>query len=329
MNDLEQARSQIVGLSELERGLWTSFGRAEREHLPPAFKPWAVLKACWTLHRAGKLKFYEWHPIYGVLAAACVAMTIVGRSLWFFFPYLVFLTLMFICHSRYVERFIFLRTQCLGLERFGFNVDYLPLLVIGTMTNYAGREAKSAKGGEPVAFTRENVASVIKLAKSGHEYSEIAFGASEVFRRSFLGGIAAAGAYAIANFAQMTAVVAKGLELASREYVFAALLVAFCGALVLMLHSWFFGEASAKRQRRRYLLVLNMIHEGWNALGIDVGEGSKLIPADVAERPAKRKTAPLRSRMSAQERSLRRSPLSGVVARRRRLPQTSARFQLE
>jgi len=294
MNDLEQARSQIVGLSDLERALSRSFGQAEREHLPPAFWPWAVLPACWTLARAGKLKFYEWHPIYVMLAAACAVMTIVGRSFWYFIPYLVFLIVMFICHRRYVERFIFLRTQCLGLERIGFNVDYLPLLVIGTMTDFARCEDKAAKRDEPVAFTRENVASVIKLAKSGHEYSEIAFGASEVFRRSLLGGIAAAVAYVAANFADVTPWVAKGLELASREHVFAAMLAAFCGAFVLMLYGWFFGEASAKRQRRRYLLVLNMIHERWDALASVRGD---VIATAAAERPAKSKAARLRSKV--------------------------------
>lgn len=254
-------KSRIAELSEVERQLWNAFKVSEKEYIPPALNPWKVSVNLYGLWRQGRLRFYEFYPVYGLLAVACAAAAIMGHWL-LFVGYFGFLAVSAFYLSKYVRQFAFQKTQIHGLARYSFGVPHLPLLVHG-MTQVLGERPAGESASSSGPLTKDSLGSIIKLVKGGHEHGEIGYGFGDALKKWLYAAVVGAVSAAYAHAAEVTSGATKAWTVVAGNWKMTFAVAALIFGVGVMLHGLFFSPANEKRRKRRYLLALNTIYETW------------------------------------------------------------------
>ena len=255
-------KSRIAELSEVERRLWNAFKVAEKEYIPPVFNPYKVSVNLYRLWREGRIRFYEYYPVYGLIAVAFAGGAILGHW-WLFVGYLAFLAVSGLYLNKYVKQFAFQKTQIHGLERYSFGVPHLPLLVHGMSRVLSEKRSvgDTARSSEPL--TKDALGSIIKLVKGGHEHGEIGYGFDDAIKKWLYAAVVGAISAGYAHAGEVSSGVAKAWKVVAGNWMMTAAVVGFIFGTSVMLHGLFFSPANEKRRKRRYLLALNTIYETW------------------------------------------------------------------
>ncbi len=254
-------KSRIAELSAVERRLWNAFEVAEKEYIPPVFKPLKVGVNLYSLWRQGRLRFYELYPVYGLLAVACAVAAIMDH--WLLFAgYLGFLALSTFYLSKYVKQFAFQKTQIHGLDRYSFGVPHLPLLVHG-MTLVLGERRIGEFVTSAGPLTKDALGSIIKLVKGGHEHGEIGYGLGDALKKWLYAAVVGAVSAAYAHAAEVSTDAAQAWTVVAGNWKMTVAGVAVILSLGVVFHGLFFWPANEKRRKRRYLMALTIIYETW------------------------------------------------------------------
>ncbi|MCV2438168.1 hypothetical protein LNV28_07645 [Paucibacter sp. DJ2R-2] len=259
MSNLMPIQSRLRGLSALETNLWKAFKGAEEKYIPSTLNPWSVTANFLRLRRQGYLRLYEFYPLYGVIAISAATAAVRGNH-WMFAVYIAALLPMFVFLGKYIKQFAFEKTNILGLDRLSFGVANLPLLVYG-MARIVSEKLEPVKDVVPAPLTKENLASIAKLVKGGHEHGEVGYGLDDVLRKWVFGGIASAAVYASTKAGEVAPLVDKLRHLAANDAGISAAAVTLCFVGTYFLYQLIFSPANEKRRRRRYLLALNAMQE--------------------------------------------------------------------
>lgn len=259
MANLVPMQSRLGELSALETNLWRAFKGAEAKYIPPSLNPWSVTANFLRLRRQGYLRLYEFYPLYGVVAISAATAAVRGIH-WMFVVYIAALLPMFVFLGKYVKQFAFEKTNMLGLDRCSFGVANLPLLVYG-MAKLVSEKSEPVKDIAPAPLTKENLASVAKLVKGGHEHGEVGYGLDDVVRKWVFGGVASAVVYASTKAGEVAPVFERLRQLAVTDARFSAAAVTICFVAAYLLYQLIFSPANDKRRKRRYLLAINAMQE--------------------------------------------------------------------
>lgn len=252
---------RLSGLSALDKRLWTAFKLAEKKFVPAVFNPVLVTSNLMSLRRHGYLRWFEFYPIYATLAGASAVLAVFGHP-WMFVWYIAALALMFVFLSKYVKRFAFEKTNVLGLVTYSFGVPHLPLLVYGISRNLE-EAGELSDGVDPAPYTKENLASVIKLVKGGHEHGEIGYGFDDVLKKWLYGSIASVFLLAFNKADEIVPAAVKLRHAFTGDAVFWAMAAIVVASAAYLIYRLVFSPANVKRRNRRYLLAMNVIHETW------------------------------------------------------------------
>lgn len=268
------AASQVAALGALENRLWRAFKKAEAQYIPSRLNIFKVSANFADLRRKGHLKLHEYYPIYGAASFGFAFLAVENNSFWYFLGYVLTFSLTLLLMSKYERKFAWAATQVHGLERYAFGVDSLPLLVFGIRRIFP--ELPSDKGDRAAApLTKENLASVLKLAKCGHEHGEFSYGIGEWLKRLLFGGVSTFVVYLFSSTKEATQLFEQVSSAFAAKPALAAVLGVFALGLGLLTFEFLFGPVNEKRRKRRYLLALNTIHETWTAAA---GHGSAEVP---------------------------------------------------
>jgi len=254
-------KSRIAELSEVERRLWNVFKVAEKEYIPPVFNPFKVSVNLYRLWRDGRIRFYEFYPVYGLIAVALAGGAVLGHW-WLFVGYFGFLAISAFYLNKYVKQFAFQKTQIHGLDRYSFGVPHLPLLVHGMSRVLSEKSVgNTARPSEPL--TKEALGSIVKLVKGGHEHGEIGYGFDDAIKKWLYAAVVGAISTGYAHAAEVSSAFAKAWKVVVGNWMMIAAVVAFIFGTSVMLHGLFFSPANEKRRKRRYLLAFSTIYETW------------------------------------------------------------------
>lgn len=263
MSRILPLQSNLTELRALDQSLWKAFKHAEKKDLPPAFEPFSVTATFYRLWKLKRLRPYEFYPAYGLLAVAAGIYGVWGPK-WMLAIYLVMLLPTFIFLRRYVKQFAFEKTKQLGLAEYAFGVPNLPLLVNGTLLRFE-EEVKKLHAAVPARPTKERLASILKLAKSGHEHGDVGYGFDDAARRWVYTGVAFAATSAVTRANEASNVMDGVWKLAMSNGRMSIGLAAMATIALLLLYSLMISPTNEKRRKRRYLLVLTALHESWPA----------------------------------------------------------------
>lgn len=142
-----------------------------------------------------------------------------------------------------------------------FGLDNLSLSVYETVSNSVTLTADKKK----------DLASVIKIVKSSHEYLNTGYGYYDHLKKFIVGGIVALPVTVILLVYQNWTALPGALKTA-QQFVLANGLIApkpiafalFYGAAIsILLYFLVYGDQRLERQKKRYLLTLNIVHESW------------------------------------------------------------------
>lgn len=243
--------NNIKRLADLDKRLWSAFTKSEKSFLPPTLNPFRAIETTIHLVKSKHLSAIYNYVIYLVLALIFAGAAIF-YSFYFFIPYLVFLALTIVSRAKYIVAYA---TEKLGESNFplhGFGIENPALTVAGVMRIQAASQTTPSK---------DELASLIKIVKSSQELSDVTFGVAEYLKKSL---------YAL-PLAAMLAVqqnidtIRKYVDLLGKSFgsdIAAQILLAamFIGVSFIV-YDIVLGKTLEKRQKKKYLLVLNVMHE--------------------------------------------------------------------
>lgn len=246
--------TRIAALTKLSNRLSRCFSGAQREFVPPLFRPLRAPKTQLALIRGKHLQIYQAPLLYMVLLVTSVGGGVFLSQLFYvLFPASFFALLFY--KDVYAERFAQWKTSTNGVD--GFNVPYLQLLTRGFLENAARDFSAKDEGAAPL--TKSNLASVIKLEKAGHDVIEINYGSSDIMRRVLQTAVVSSIGFVVAEPAKAQRLLEKLSQ--TREWPLIVVYLALCG--VGLFFAAYVNEALSKAPRRRFLMVLNLAHETW------------------------------------------------------------------
>lgn len=257
---------QLVQLAEIERGLWLAFQHAETQAY---VKPYQMIKL-FQMRRhitASKNILIKQHPLL-VLLAGLSAILVPAftdiKSIAFVIGVTVYSGLLLsamLTRDRFIEIYSksVLRSERLVDQAFG--IDKVSLLVFTSFE----------KDSFPKNLHHGQIGKLIKLVKAGQDHQSISYGYQEFARKAL---IAALFALPITGWSLLQGE-NKGLSEVKRIAVSAynnnpnshAFLVTIALLLLLaisvIIYSLAFGDQKRERQKKRYLLWLNLLYESW------------------------------------------------------------------
>lgn len=254
----------IKNLLELDKRLWEAFTKSEKSFLPPTLNPIRAIKTTADLVRGKYLKARYNYAIYLVLTLVFAAAAI-AYSFYFLIPYVTFLAFAGVSRAKYVVAYA---AEKLGGSNFpmqGFGIENPALTVAGVMKIQADSQTKPSK---------DELASLIKIIKSSQELNDVHFGVVEYLKKSLY----AAPLAIMLAVQQNIDVIRKfmsmlGSKLGS-DITAQALLVTIFVGLSFIVYDIVLGKTLEKRQKKKYLLVLNIMHE---VIGSNKGTSAPML----------------------------------------------------
>ena len=245
--------NHINALDKLKNRLSRCFSGAQREFLPPLL-PWKVAKTTIALVREKYLRVYQVPHLYLALWIAGLYAYFVHNPLFLFVSSLPFFGLLW-TRDRYHESFAQWKTSSKNVD--GFGVPYMQLLARGFLEHASRNFSEKDKGAAPL--TKDNLASVIKLEKAGHDVLEINYGSSDIMRRVLQTSVVATITFIVAEQGKAHQL----LDKVSQSGHWPLMVAYFALCAFGLYYAAYIGEAASKMPRRRFLMVLNMAHEAW------------------------------------------------------------------
>ncbi|HEX6705288.1 MAG TPA: hypothetical protein VF169_11060 [Albitalea sp.] len=252
MASIGNLQSSVRDLAALEKKLWDAFRRAERMYTPPTLRLVAAFRCAWDLRKRGLLSATRFYPLYATLAFLFAIAAPLSGYLWLLLPYLFFLAWAFYALHGYATAID--KTKDANYVSHGFGVSNLALLVLGVM---------EVARATDVSFRKEQLAAIIKLVKSSQDHGEVSWGLADMIKRTLWSGLFGVLVFLVANAATVSTYVDKLARATTRSLGLLALIVAVSLTLVYCLYDLVFAQVNEKRRKKKYLLMLNIIHEGW------------------------------------------------------------------
>ena len=254
MTNINQLNSQLAELAELENSLWKAFERAEKDYLPPLFRPLRLVRTTLELLQAKALPWKYNYAAY-LLLTALFAVATVTLSFWFIVGYSVFLTLAIFTKDKYAEAFTRHRLGPTKVKGSAFGIDQPSLVVAGLIRL---RETTDKK------LDPASLQSILKIQKASGDLADSGFGVADKIKGALLGLPFVVAPWVYNNSDRTLQAWKSAYAAASNSWL---LTLVFILPVLLILSFSFdllFGQPLAKRRRKRYLLVLTLIAESYS-----------------------------------------------------------------
>lgn len=242
--------SRLNELVNIEKELWRAFHLAEKEYAPPIFRIDRAFVGSFDLVRHGHLKWYINYPALFLCAMLSALITPIYH--WAFISYCAFLLATFIARSEYVNAYTSSKLDGEKYAKHGFGLDNLSLVIVGVINLYKVENTKLSK---------QDILSIAKIVKSSQEHSEVTFGVTDQIKRAFLASMIPFAYWMLINRAVVSEYYNKAVLLLTQNASISVFLSGILIGLSALMFDLLYGQTYAKRQKKKYLLLLNIIGE--------------------------------------------------------------------
>ncbi|WP_428718953.1 hypothetical protein [Undibacterium curvum] len=252
-----QLDKNLQELAELEKILWDAFKESEKKYRPPFFNVKKSIPVAFTLMRRGYLKKWHCSPFFfaGAIVSAAFTVTI---SDWFSILYLFLLALSILTKTKYVDAYTSEKLKTSQYTKHGFGLENLSLTVAGVMYLKKSGEGKLNAG---------KIAAITKIVKASHEYGDVSFGLAEHLKKTLY-----AAPLAFIVWVQNNPHIGNDIGTFISDFqksklaiqvVFSIFAIYFLLVGGILCYELIFGQTITKRQKKKYLLILNVISESF------------------------------------------------------------------
>lgn len=247
-----ELQKKLKELSDMESKLWDAFKRAEKQFAPPVINIYKAQKDTTLLVKKGLLnKFYN-YPLAMIFMVSTIAASL--YSAWALVAYLAALFYGKKSRESYVHAFAVDKLGSSNYVKHGFGLPHLSLIVLGTTDIFKSEVGK---------IKRDELASILKIAKASQEYGDVNFGLLERIKTYLFAGFVALCSFLINQKASIESeLVAAWNDITTNPFVGVFLLYLLVMGSLVIYNTWI-AEVRAKIKKKKYLLLLNIIYEGW------------------------------------------------------------------
>jgi len=251
MTNKQYLVENLENVAALDESLRRAYRQSLTNRLPPIINPFRALPKISELRRKGLLKWWQHYYAFWFAGMVC-GIVAMFTSLWLLIGYLALSFLAADFSSKYIEAYAYADIGRRGITKQSFGLQTPSLFVAGVV---------DAVRCEHIKLDKETLDSVIKLNKATQEFEEVGFGISEAIRRGIISI-----PYALSLWLITTEVPVKKYyvlvrdNLISQPILLGATILMLSG-LTLLAYQLAFSKTVTKRDRKRYLLVLNLLRE--------------------------------------------------------------------
>ncbi|GAC1607420.1 MAG: hypothetical protein NVS3B3_10250 [Aquirhabdus sp.] len=252
-----QLDKNLQELAKLEKILWDAFKESEKEYLPPFFNLKKSIPTAFTLMKRGYLKKWHCSPCF-FFGAIISALFTVTSTHWFLIPYIFLLALSIFTKSKYIDAYTSEKLKTSQYAKHGFGLENLSLTVAGVM------HLKKTGAGK---LSAGKIAVIAKIVKASLEFGDVSFGLAEYLKKSLY---AAPLAFIVwfqnnPHIGNDIDAFISGFQKAKFSFQVTIIIIALYFLLVggLFCYELTFGQTITKRQKKKYLLILNVISESF------------------------------------------------------------------
>ncbi len=263
-NDLLNSLDEMA---RLEKAIWKSFKKAESESF---INPWNFRKQLEVRKSLPGTTPWFWRnypfwPILALISAFIVIFanpTTISFGTLSYIPYMAFILLGVVSRDKFIKAYSQLQLKQKNFTDHAFGIDNLSLRIFDTLNFHK-------KSGEKL--TKNDIASLIKIVKASQDYQSMSFGYYDYLRKTIIGLIVSSpvtGSYFLyTHRKEVPQYLIKLDDYASLHHWFSAgpiiisLILLF--AMLGLTYTLVFHEPKIDMQKKRYLLILNILHESW------------------------------------------------------------------
>lgn len=253
MTNTQHLVSNLEKVATLDKTLWAAYQGSLVNKLPPLFNPIRALSNILKLQRAGHLKWWQNYYVLFVIALV-FGISSIFTSYWFLAIYAAILFASAKCRSKYVEAYLYVEIGRPQIAKHAFGLQMPSLMVSGVM---------GALKDEHVKIDKETLDSVIKLNKASQEFEDVAFGISDAARKGLIGAPYAFALWLFTTTIPIGQHLSQATDALLKNPIFLGILLVYLSGFAFLTYQLAFSNIVTKRDRKRYLLVLNLVREAY------------------------------------------------------------------
>lgn len=243
----------LENLATLDDALWKAFLLCQKEYIPPTLNPFRAISTTIRLVKKGYLKAKYNYGAYLFFAIVSGALS-VFFSYWLLISYMFFLAVSAKSRTRYVEAYA---TEKLGRSSAAKSAFGITTPSLAT----AGVFKLMETGGTKIS--KDSIGSIIKIVKASQEFGDVSFGIVETIKKGLFGLPLVAAVWMFSNQNTFTKYLNIFLNFPQKNQIFYAVVALLFLGLSFICYDLVLGQTIAKREKKKYLLVLNMIYESF------------------------------------------------------------------
>lgn len=257
--------NKLRKLSEYEHKLLRAFDEAEKDSALPSFFTLDFKKMhnySWPLCKRGQLKWY-FSPVLatsilyiGIIIAYYVIISSLKESSPPILSYLlsiIFITVLMAWTLKSEQKAHHLHTRSvLNSEEYAaysFGIKNSAL-----MAHYFLQKCKEHN------LKKNDISAIIKIVKCSHEHEDVSFGIADHFKKLLFGSVIAIPLFVSQNQGDIGLLFNKIPKI---DAFGVGYILFLCIYSTYLIYSLIFLSVKKKKRRKRYILVLNLIHESW------------------------------------------------------------------
>lgn len=253
MTNTQHLVGKLESVAELDKALWSAYRQSLVSRLPPFLNLLRVHRIHQEL--CGKKLLRWWQHYYAFMVGALLCgISSLFVSYWLLIGYAVLLFSSAKLRSKFVEAYAHAQIGRPNISKHSFGLQTPSLLVAGVM---------DALRDERIKIDSTTLESVIKLNKATHEFEDIAFGVSDAIRKGAIGAPLALALWLFSTAIPIGLYLGKVQDILLKQPLLAGILIIFLLGFAFLAYQLAFSGVVTKRDRKRYLLVLNLLRESF------------------------------------------------------------------
>lgn len=245
--------TNLEEMAALDKALWRAYRDSLASGLPPIMNPLRAFPAVEKLRKSGLLKWWQ-HYYAALIGALAFAIAGLFLSYWLLIGYAGLLYFAANFRSKYIEAYAFESIGRPEISKHAFGLETPSLLAAGIM---------EALRGDRVKIDALTLDSVIKLNKAAHEFEDVAFGVSDTVRKGLIGAPYALALWLFSTTVPIGEYLGQAQEALIKQPLVLSILIVFLSGFALLTYQLAFAGLVTKRDKKRYLLALNILKESY------------------------------------------------------------------
>lgn len=252
MTSIGNLQKKVKDFTEIEKKLWKAFNTAEKEYSIPSLNIWKANQLAMPFLKNKSLKITEYYPLLALITLL-VAMVCPFYPV-FFIAYILMLYLTMRSIDNYKNIITKHKLRDSNFVLHGFGINNLSLTIFGILNIVNA-------GGDRI--DKNDIGSILKIVKARYETSDVSLGFAEHIKKLIYASLFTLPVAIFSNISHFSQQFSKALKVFNTNIYVSAYLALVIIFIIGLMYDLIFTQTKRKKQQKRYLLMLNIIHESW------------------------------------------------------------------